>query len=77
MKRFNGQNDKEVPLILAFRTDPLRDLLSVWREKNPGVNWTWMLRQAVLTELKPYATKRHGHLYEGVKPRRNGKILCR
>ncbi len=59
------KNEIKVPAMLGVRTGDLAPLLAVWRRRNPYLNWTVLVKQALRRELAPLAGKRHAHLIEG------------
>lgn len=60
--RRNGHKTVSIPKTLVVRVPDLKPVLVQWRRANPGVNWTWMVRQALMRHLKPFAGKRYQHL---------------
>lgn len=53
-----------VPLAISVRTKELKPLLEKWRQRNPKIPWKHLLLDALRTELRPLAGKRHAHLVE-------------
>lgn len=51
-----------MPTHIAMRTDDWAPLLRVWRRRNPGRPWKYLLDRALSRELKPLAGKRYKHL---------------
>jgi hypothetical protein len=52
----------DLPKFITLRTDALAPLLMKWREENPDVPWSRLIKRGLSHELKPYAGKREQHL---------------
>lgn len=49
---------------IAVDLQEVDPLVRLWQEQNPGTRLSYLVRKALLTELKPIAGKRYAHLYD-------------
>ena len=61
------KNEIRVPKHLGIRPTGFEPLLLKWKERNPCIDWTVLVKRGLLRELEGIAGKRHAKLVEQLK----------